>query len=201
LRLAAEDPGWGPGCPPVATEWTIEARAGGTCVVRVVHSLFARTDDWDNQLEGTETGWPGFFRILRLYMTHFRGQSCSTISAMAMPVEPESKAWETLTSSLGLAGAAAGQRLSAPSGAPPLAGIVENASEGEQKHFMLLRIDKPAPGVLSLGAFPCGGPTMVSIGFFLYGDGAAAVAAREEPLWQAWMSKHFPAASGAGAGP
>ena len=83
-RLAAEDDqGWAPGMPPVATEWTVEARAGGTCLVRVVHSLFASTDDWDNQLEGTETGWPGFFRILRLYMTHFRGQRCSNIQVMA----------------------------------------------------------------------------------------------------------------------
>ena len=185
--------------PPVATEWTIEARAGGTCIVRVVHSLFASTDDWDNQLEGTETGWPGFFRILRLYLTHFRGLPCSNIQVMAMATEPEAIAWETLTGSLGLVGATAGQRRSAPSGVPPLAGIVESASEGEHKHSMLLQIDKPAPGVLSLGAFPCGGPTMVSISFYLYGDGAADVAAREEPLWQAWMSKHFPAASGAGA--
>ena len=34
-----------------------------------VYSLFASTDDWDNQLEGTESGWPGFFRILRIYLT------------------------------------------------------------------------------------------------------------------------------------
>ena len=66
--------GLGPGSPPIATEWSVEARAGGVCVVRVVHSLFASTDDWDNQLEGTESGWPGFFRILRIYLTHFRGQ-------------------------------------------------------------------------------------------------------------------------------
>src|SRR5262245_11855398 len=33
----------------VATEWVVEARAGGTCVVRVVHRWFASTDDWDAQ--------------------------------------------------------------------------------------------------------------------------------------------------------
>ena len=32
----------------------VEARAGGTCVVRVVQSLFASTDDWDGQLTGTD---------------------------------------------------------------------------------------------------------------------------------------------------
>jgi hypothetical protein len=34
-----------------------------------VYSLFASTDNWDNQLEGTGSGWPGFFRILRIYLT------------------------------------------------------------------------------------------------------------------------------------
>ena len=72
--FAAQGEGWG-GSPPIADEWSVEARGGGICVVRVVHSLFASTDDWDNQLEGTESGWPGFFRILRIYLTHFRGGS------------------------------------------------------------------------------------------------------------------------------
>ena len=76
-RFAAESQGLGPGAPPLATEWIVEARSGGTCIVRVVHSLFASTDDWDNQLESVESGWPGFFRGLRLYLTHFAGQSCS----------------------------------------------------------------------------------------------------------------------------
>src|SRR6266851_258692 len=33
-RFAAESQGLGPGAPPLATEWTVEARAGGVCVVR-----------------------------------------------------------------------------------------------------------------------------------------------------------------------
>src|SRR5258706_143574 len=64
----------GPGSPTVADEWTVEAKAGGTCRVRVVHSWFASTDDWDNQYEGVEQGWPAFFRILKIYLAHFRGQ-------------------------------------------------------------------------------------------------------------------------------
>ena len=53
--FAAQGEGWG-GSPPIATEWTVEARAGGVCFVRVVNSLFASTDDWANQHEGTEHG-------------------------------------------------------------------------------------------------------------------------------------------------
>jgi uncharacterized protein YndB with AHSA1/START domain len=45
------------GSPPIATEWSVEARAGGVCLVRIVHSLFASTDEWDNQLEGAKSGW------------------------------------------------------------------------------------------------------------------------------------------------
>src|SRR5262245_60507768 len=72
-RFAADSQDLGPNAPKVATEWIVEARSGGTCIVRVVHSLFASSDDWDNQLEGWESGWPAFFRLLRLYLTHFRG--------------------------------------------------------------------------------------------------------------------------------
>ena len=100
-RFAAKSGDLGPNAPPVATEWIVEARAGGTCVVRVVHSLFASSDDWDNQLESIESGWPAFFRILRLYLTHFRGQRCSTFQLMGVAPEPLSKAWDALTGALG----------------------------------------------------------------------------------------------------
>ena len=75
-----------PGAPIMATEWTVEARSGGTCVVRVVHSWFAETDEWDGQFEGTEHGWPAFFRDLALYLVNFRGQPSSTFQLMAPAV-------------------------------------------------------------------------------------------------------------------
>src|SRR5437773_5569393 len=101
--FAAQGEGWG-GSPPIATEWSVEARAGGVCLVRVVNSLFASTDDWDNQLEGTESGWPGFFRTLRIYLTHFRGQRSAIMQFVAGVAGTEAEAWETLTAALGLKG-------------------------------------------------------------------------------------------------
>jgi uncharacterized protein YndB with AHSA1/START domain len=73
-RFAAESRDLGPDAPPLATEWIVEARSGDTCVVRVVHSLSASTDDWDDQLESSESGWPGFFHTLRQYLTSSHGQ-------------------------------------------------------------------------------------------------------------------------------
>src|SRR3984957_15908432 len=54
--FAREADGWFPGSPQIATEFSVEARAGGVCVVRVVNSLFASTDDWDQQLTGAGSG-------------------------------------------------------------------------------------------------------------------------------------------------
>ncbi len=181
---------WGPNAPTIATEWIVEARGGGTCIVRVVHSLFAETDDWDNQLIGTESGWPSFFRILRLYLEHFAGQPSSLIQLMAMP--PAAGAWEKLTGALNLAAAAPGERRKAGDGAPPLSGIVESANADGQP-YTLLRADVPAPGAVFAGVFPAGEKAFVSVSLYFYGDTAAAVAARDEPAWTAWMTNLFAA--------
>ena len=94
----------GPDDPTVATEWIVEARSGGTCVVRVVHSWFTSSDDWDDQFEGHTYGWISFFRVLRLYLDHFRGQPGSPFQLMGVAPEPKSEAWEALTGRLGLQG-------------------------------------------------------------------------------------------------
>ena len=195
-RLAAESRDLGPNAPTLATEWIVEARSGGTCVVRVVHSLFASTDDWDNQLESTESGWPAFFLILRLYLTHFRGQPCSTFQVAGFAPGPESKAWDVLTGALGLGGATLGQRRTTSAGAPPLAGVVEAVREDRHPYAMLL-LDEPAPGAAFLNTCGMGTQVFLAIGFYFYGDRASVTAARDEPLWRAWMSEHFPSVTSA----
>jgi len=188
--FAAESAGWTPEMPSIATQWSVEARSGGVCLVRVVNSLFASTDDWDNQLEGTESGWPGFFRTLRIYLTHFRGQRSAIMQFVAPVAGTEAEAWETLTAALGLKGLSVGQRWTAPAGVPALSGVAEYVSRSP--YDILLRVDKTGPGVAALGAFNCGGPSMVAMSFYLYGDQAAATVARERTHWEAWFQKRFP---------
>jgi uncharacterized protein YndB with AHSA1/START domain len=191
-RFAAESRDFGPTAPPLATEWVVEARSGGTCVVRVVHSLFASSDDWDGQLESIESGWPGFFRILRLYLAHFGGQRCASFRVLGVARGPETEAWDALTGALGLAGAAADQPWRAAAGAPPLAGVVDEIDDGKHRHE-ILRLDEPAPGIAFLGAFAMGEQVLLTSAFYLYGDRAPAAARRDEPRWQAWMKERFPA--------
>lgn len=189
-----EGSGWVPGSPPIATEFTVAARAGGVCVVRVVQSLFASTDDWDGQLTGAEEGWPGIFRILRLYLTHFRGQRSAIMQLMAPVPGTASEAWATLTTALGLAGVGAGRRWAAPAGAPALGGVVEFASESP--FGALLRLDQPAPGTAALGTIEFGDAVMATLSFYVYGNQAAETVARVTPLWQAWMQERFPQSAG-----
>jgi len=184
------------GAPPIATEWHVEAREGGMCVVRFVHSLFTSTDDWDDQLEGGMAAFAGFLRTLQLYLTHFRGepsQITQFVSPVAMSV---AEAWETLTVALGVNALDVGESWTAPVGVPALSGVLEYITQ--DPYDALLRLDQPGPGIAALGTFgfPGGGPTMVAMNFYLYGDQAAATVARETPLWQAWIQERFPHADG-----
>ena len=63
----------------------------------------------------------------------------------------------------------------------------------------LLRLDKPGPGVASLGVCSFGKSVMATLSFYHYGSQAAAVAAKEEPSWQEWVNQLFPAVGAATA--
>lgn len=184
-----------PDSPKVATEWIVEARAGGKCVVRVVHSLFASNDDWDNQLDGLEQGWPAYFRILRMYLARFKGMPCSAMQFVGFATESEASAWEKLGGELGLLKVAEGQTWSMPAaakGLPRMSGVVDSLGRGMHANNVLLRIDSPAPGTAYIGAFSCGGMVQVYVAVFFYGPSAKAAVAREQASWQNWMNDRFP---------
>lgn len=190
LKWTTQTGGMLPGSPPIANEWSVESRGGGKCVVRIVQSLFASTDDWDNQLEAGAAAWPGFLRALRIYLTHFRGQGSVQMKWVASIDAPEAEAWSMATAALGLKDVRVGQRWTSPPGVPAFSGVVEYYTENP--YDVLLRIDKPGPGIAALGAFNCGGPSMVAMGFYLYGDQAAGTVASQSPLWDAWFQMRFP---------
>ena len=56
-RFAYEEREWAEGAPPWATEILVEARSGGTCLVRLVSGVFSGGDDWGDEIDGTEAGW------------------------------------------------------------------------------------------------------------------------------------------------
>lgn len=187
-RFAAEDPTWVPGGPPVATEWTVEARDGGNCVV---HSLFASTDDWDEQLEGTEHGWPGFFRVLRHYLENYAGQQAAAFTHMTPAGSTPAETWDKLTGAIG-----ADPQVNEPlsirrEGIAAIDGNVQRIDELPKGMSMTMHTQNPAPGVVLLSAMDCMGSTMATLQAYYYGDRAEAAAA-DASSWQAWLTELFP---------
>jgi len=86
----------------MATEFLVEARAGGTCVVRLVSTFQATWSDED--VEGMEAGWTGYLDNLRVYLTHFRGRRGETGVATAdSPDDPEAT-WRRLRAAIDVDG-------------------------------------------------------------------------------------------------
>lgn len=189
-RMVAESRDLGPGAPPVATEWIVEARAGGTCLVRVVHSLFADSDDWDGELGAFEGGWADYFRILRLYLTHFSGQPSALLALSATTSLLPADAWARLCRSLGVEGLAEGGECRVNiAGATPVRAHVERIGRAPNPEELLLRVGDPTPGLAHWFALRMGDRTHVSLRFYLYGVAAKATAARAEPEWQAGLER------------
>ena len=167
----------GPG-GAMATEFLVEARSGGSCVVRLVTSGFGD--------EGARDGWTAALLGLRLYLEHFAGRQASVLTAGGQVPGPIDRAWEELTSSLGLGDLAEGARVeTAGDGVPVLAGVVE----GRLDTMITLRLDAPAPGLAFVGV---GGPDDETVYAIvraqLFGGDAAALVERDEPVWRSLIA-------------
>jgi len=183
----------------IASEWLVEARSGGTCVVRLVASAFTSSESWDDELDQMREGWSSHLHQLRLYLTHHAGQPCSSITVNGRSTGSLEATHAAMTAALGLPQAAVGDRVAATApDAPALAGVVERAEPAVYHRELMIRIDEPAPGTAFVYAYGWRGEAFANVHLYLYGDSAAAAAAAEEPRWRAWMDRHFAAAAETG---
>jgi uncharacterized protein YndB with AHSA1/START domain len=166
------------GEPPgrLASEFLVEAKAGGTCVVRLVSTLHADGEGWDEVLDSMYKGWETFLLNLQAYLKHFPGQRCATVMASG------TGEWAEFLRGLGLDSADTGDRVRTAH-APVLAGTVEYRGERE----LLLRLEQPAPGLGLVYAYDWQDTTRTIIHLYLFED-SADVAAREAPAWRDWMA-------------
>jgi uncharacterized protein YndB with AHSA1/START domain len=163
----------------LASEFLVEARSGGTCVVRIVSTLHARSGDWDELLEDLRRGWDGYLLILRLYREHFPGRPVRTIFAGADSHATAPAALTELVRGLGIERATVRERVHSAHG-PRLAGVVEHRAAQE----MIMRIDEPAPGIALLFAYPMGGQVRSFVHLYLYG----ATEEGEAERWREWVA-------------
>ncbi|WP_394825759.1 SRPBCC domain-containing protein [Pendulispora albinea] len=194
-RFEYEERGWSEGAPPLATEITITSRAGDRCLVRMVHWLFSSSDEWDDQIEGFEKGWPAFFEVLRLYLAHFAGQKASSFLIMNQVKGEELAIWKQLTGELGLGAADVGDVRSVSEQQEAWTGVVERIIQDDKQRYVLLRLTSPASGVVIVATYNAGEHVNASMTVFLYGDDAESRALASREMWQTWMAQKFPAAS------
>lgn len=191
-RFAYEEAEWTAperGASPLATEFTVEARDGGRCVVRVVSSVPSSGEDWEDEFfESMRRGWAPFFENLKLTLREFRGRPCSNIALRGVHPGGAAAAFDALATALGVGGAAPGRRVQAAPGTLALSGEVVRAGDAD----LLLRLDVPAPGFALLSAFELGGQARVSVQLYLFGDEGQRAADRHASTWQTFMAERFP---------
>jgi uncharacterized protein YndB with AHSA1/START domain len=169
----------------LATEFLVEARSGGTCLVRLVSTFSA--EGFDDDLDAMATGWTAFLDNLRLYLTHFRGRPSAAVSLAGGSPEAKAVAWAAMLDALGLSAPVAGRRVrtAEASGAPALSGVVERAGDEE----LLIRTSDALAG---LAAFEWDGRTTTVFRAACFGPDPEVLAARETEVWGGWMHQHFP---------
>ncbi|PEG41407.1 hypothetical protein CQY20_04925 [Mycolicibacterium agri] len=156
--------------------------------MRMVHSLTSSTDDWDDQLESFETGWPGFIEALRVYLRHYPGRPAAAVHAVVHQPGDQADMWRTLSTALNLAGGNVGERRETSPGSPRLAGVIERVHQDGRSREVMLRLDEPTEGVAVVGTCQPGGQASGIVSLFFYGADAAQTAAGERSKWNAWLA-------------
>lgn len=180
----------GEGDRALAHEWLVEARGGGSCVVRLVVSGFGPGADWDAEYDGRSSGWQIFLHNLRLYLTYFAGQHGRAIIPTRVTAGPKETAFSRACAALGVPDdLRKGDRLQAAGpGAPTLSGTVEEVGVTDSAHTYFLLIENPAPGTAFLTAEGTDDAVMISFYLYMFGETGAAV--KDE--WTALLTDRFP---------
>jgi hypothetical protein len=166
-----------------ALEYVIEARDGGTAVVRYVHSGIL-AEAWEDQYDAIGPHTDFYFHTLAQYLEHFRGRTATYVGQPSAGIEgPESAgaddAMTTLRAALGIDGAVqVGDRVNARLGD---AGTVDGEVDYATDAFLGVRT---ADGLYRFfGRNRFGGVVGMSAHLF---DGEVDAAQRERQL-KAWL--------------
>ena len=164
---------------PLTSEFIVEARSGGTCVVRVTSSGFGRGAQWEAEFwDEMGAGWMPFFDNLRVYLAHFPGQEAAQLEASTSHPGQADAVWSQVRDSLRLGGEGVDVEVHTATG------TVERAARRQA----LVRLQGPLPGMLTVFAFgEAEGRTTVGVRAYLFSPEAQAYVERERAGWQAWL--------------
>jgi len=110
---------------PMAFEYLVEARDGGSTVLRFVQSGFLG-DNWETEYDAMFAGWDCYFRTLGQYLRHFYGRQATFVFADGPEASAAPEAWPRLLSALGFtARPVLGEQVRL-TGPEPLEGVVDD---------------------------------------------------------------------------
>jgi uncharacterized protein YndB with AHSA1/START domain len=187
-RIVYEEPDWarlsgheGAEVTPLVTEYLVEAKAGGTCVVRVVSSAFGTGADWEQEsITEMEKSWMPFFEHLRLYLSRFPGQRVTMLEADARVPGTPVAAQGALRRRVGA------ESIGSAVEVRGLHGEVVRADEQQ----LLVNLTEPIPGYLAIFARPMSDDEVaVWLGGYFFSDDAAAYVERERANWIEWLGQ------------
>ncbi len=161
----------------IAFEYLLEAKDGGTTVMRQVANGFLPGDDWEAEFEAMITGGGMYTRTLRSYVDYFTGRFGLPVSAMVQ--HPDfARAWASMLADLGIPeDAVEGDSVTlTPNGRTPITGVIDYLADG----YLGVRADD------ALYRFYRGffGP---GLGHHVFTDGADR--AELEAGWLAWLER------------
>lgn len=88
---------------PLYVDWSIEAREGGKATLRLVHSGFSASADWDDEYDAHERGWRLMLQNLRHYFERHAHEPTVHLPFMAKIESPRASIWPALLAELGFA--------------------------------------------------------------------------------------------------
>ncbi|MCA1674442.1 MAG: SRPBCC domain-containing protein [Actinobacteria bacterium] len=166
-----------------AFEYLIEARDGGSTVLRFVHSGFLG-DDWNAEYEGmTSHGWDMYLHTLAQYLKYFPGRPAVYVEAEGPQESADASGWPVLLQGLGVAGPVVPGdpvRLT-PEGLAPIEGVVDYVEPeflGVRTGDALIRFH----GRAALGM-------TVAVAQHLYSDDVDR--SETQQAWESWLNRVF----------
>lgn len=164
---------------PMTSEFVVEARSGGTCVVRVTTSGFGTGADWEQEWwDDMGPAWLPSFDRLRLYLAHFPGQEATPLEVTAAHSGDADAVWTALRGALGVGDEGTAVEVRG------VTGTVERVGDRQA----LVRLTAPVAGMLNAYAYDLGEETVTAgVSAFLFSPDAADYVRREEPGWQLWL--------------
>jgi uncharacterized protein YndB with AHSA1/START domain len=89
----------------MAFEYLVEARDGGSTVVRFVQNGLLAGDDWESQYDAMREGGPMYGCKLAAYVTHFAGRPLRQHVVLVGPqVAEDDRVWAAFTDAMGVTG-------------------------------------------------------------------------------------------------